>query len=212
MPADWMVERVAGSVAELHGIEPSLFSRRVMIYDVCDVAVVVGSGQKKMPSTDGTRVVRRRSGGGAVLVGPGEVLWIDILLPRSDPLWNDDISVSVRWLGYAWCAALAEMEIGAIVHPGPMLTTKWSATVCFGGLGPGEVLLGGRKVVGISQRRNRNGVRFQCAALLRWRPREMVKLFDLTPPDAAVADLEKAAVSLDVNASDLSDALLNQLP
>lgn len=34
--------------------------------------------------------------------------------------------------------------------------------MCFAGVGAGEVLLDGRKVVGISQRRARDGARFQC--------------------------------------------------
>ena len=42
-----------------------------------------------------------------------------------------------------------------------MVTTPWSDLVCFAGLGPGEVLLDGRKLVGLSQRRTRNGVRIQ---------------------------------------------------
>ncbi len=212
MPTGWVVERPVGSIAERHRAEPPLDDRRVLIHEVEDVAVVVGSAQRVMPAVDGPAAVRRRSGGGAVLVGPGEVLWIDILLPRGDPLWNDDISRSVGWLGGAWCAALAEMNVEATVHHGPMVVTRWSDVVCFAGIGPGEVLVGGRKVVGISQRRNRGGARFQCAALLRWRPGEMVRLFGLQPEDAASADLEGAAVGLEVDAGELSEALLGQLP
>jgi lipoate-protein ligase A len=68
--------------------------------------------------------------------------------------------------------------------------------VCFAGLGPGEVSVNGRKVVGISQRRSRQGARFQCAALLEWRPQEMVDLFGLKPADRASADLGERAVGL----------------
>ena len=84
--------------------------------------------------------------------------------------------------------------------------------VCFAGIGPGEVLVGGRKVVGISQRRNRGGARFQCAALLRWRPGEMVRLFGLQPEEAVSADLQGVAVGLGVDAGELAEALLGQLP
>jgi hypothetical protein len=42
--------------------------------------------------------------------------------------------------------------------------------VCFAGIGAGEVLVGGAKVVGISQRRDRRGSRFQCVAHRSWDP------------------------------------------
>lgn len=212
MPAGWVVERPPGSIAERHGAEPSFDTRRVLIHEVDDVAVVVGSAQRVMPAVEGMAMVRRRSGGGAVLVGPGEILWVDVLLPRGDPLWCDDVSRSVGWLGGAWCAALAEMNVEATVHHGPMVATRWSEVVCFAGIGPGEVLVGGRKVVGISQRRNRGGARFQCAALLRWRPGEMVRLFGLQPEEVASADLQESAVGLGVDAGELAEALLGQLP
>jgi hypothetical protein len=40
----------------------------------------------------------------------------------------------------------------------------------------------------------------------------MVRLFGLQPEDAASADLEGAAVGLEVDAVELSEALLGQLP
>jgi lipoate---protein ligase len=42
-----------------------------------------------------------------------------------------------------------------------MIATPWSELVCFAGIGPGEVMLDGRKLVGLSQRRTRDGVRIQ---------------------------------------------------
>jgi lipoate-protein ligase A len=73
---------------------------------------------------------------------------------------------------------------GAVVHDGPTRSSPWSATVCFAGLGPGEVTVGGAKVVGISQRRSRAGALFQCGALLTWDPRPLVDV--LAAPDGAV--------------------------
>jgi lipoate-protein ligase A len=42
-----------------------------------------------------------------------------------------------------------------------MVCTAWCELVCFAGLGPGEVSLAGTKLVGLSQRRTRNGIRIQ---------------------------------------------------
>ena len=39
----------------------------------------------------GVEVVRRRSGGGAVLLLPGEFVWLDLVIPAGDPLWLDDV-------------------------------------------------------------------------------------------------------------------------
>jgi hypothetical protein len=55
--------------------------------------------------------------------------------------------------------------------------------VCFAGLGPGEVTVGGRKLVGWTQRRTRAGSRFSGLMYPRWDP---VPLLDALVPDADV--------------------------
>jgi hypothetical protein len=72
-----------------------------------------------------------------------------------------------------------------------MTHTAWSRLVCFAGIGPGEVLVGGRKAVGISHRRTRAGARFQCVAHRRWPGEELVAL--LAPPRPTAADLPPVA-------------------
>jgi lipoate-protein ligase A len=146
-------------------------------------AVVLGSRQPEA-SIDasaarslGVEVVRRRSGGGAVLVGPGQVLWVDLLLPAGDPLWQDDVGRAAWWVGDLWAAALHVAGIGlASVWKGPMTHSDWSAELCFAGLGPGEVTVDDHKVVGVSQRRTRSTALFQTAALLNWQPSCLLKL------------------------------------
>ncbi len=85
------------------------------------------------------------------------------------------------WLGRAWARALAAVGVvGATVHEGASRPpTAWSAAVCFAGLGPGEVTVDGAKVVGISQRRRRDGALFQCGALVRWAPGPLLDLLVL---------------------------------
>jgi len=150
-------------------------------------ALVLGSTQA-MRSADsaicrerGVAVVRRRSGGAAVLVGPEDVLWVDVVVGSSDPLWCRDVGRAAWWLGEAWAAALSSAGLESpSVWKGPLVRSEWSGAACFGGLGAGEVTLGdGRKVVGISQRRTRAGALFQCACLLRWDPGALVELLDI---------------------------------
>ena len=140
----------------------------------------VSGSRPAVPSWD-TR--RRPCSGGVVLV------------PRGDVLWEEDIARSTWWLGGVWAAALADLGVDAVVHRGPMEPGRWGAMVCFAGIGPGEVLVAGRKSVGVSQRRDRSGARFQCAALLGWSGHEMVRLLGLVPVEEA-EDLAIARMAL----------------
>jgi hypothetical protein len=65
--------------------------------------------------------------------------------------------------------------------------------VCFAGIGPGEVLLHGVKLVGISQRRSRPGSRFQCAVHTGWRPDELVGLLRADVPAAGLPPVAELA-------------------
>ena len=159
-------------------------------------------------------MVRRRSGGGAVLVHPDDPLWVDVHLPASDPLWEDDVAEAAWWVGETWAAALGQLGRPAEVHRGPLERTAWSDRVCFAGRGPGEVSVEGRKVVGLAQRRTRGGARFQCAALRRWDPAVLVDLLALSPPERgrarqALADVARPA---GVDPEALLEAFVAHLP
>jgi lipoate---protein ligase len=175
--------------------------------EVTAPALVLGSTQPAVVERR-VPVVRRRSGGGAVLVRPGELLWADVLLPADDPLWEQDVGRSFHWLGQAWVEALASLGVEAAWHDGPMVCTPWCRQVCFAGIGQGEVTVDGRKVVGMSQRRTRAGALIQCAALLHWDPAEIARLLDI---DAA-EELAPLAAALPVDAADLEHVLLGALP
>ncbi len=173
MTGSWSVERLTGSATELHSRElPHPVERAAWILEATAPALVLGSTQPWI-DVPALEVCRRRSGGGAVLVRPHEVLWIDVLLPRDDPLWDDDVARATHWLGETWRDALG---VG-LVHTGEMIRTLWSSAICFAGVGPGEVLVDGAKVVGISQRRTRAGARFQCAVMRTWDPSEVARIF-----------------------------------
>lgn len=141
-------------------------------------SVVIGSAQ---PASDfdaarlaagQVELVRRRSGGGAVLVVPGSQVWLDVFVPGGDPLADSDVGKSFHWLGDAYAAAIAAVlgtspdKAGVEVNRGPRQTTAWSRTLCYAGLGAGEVTVAGRKVVGMSQRRERSGAWIHSMALL----------------------------------------------
>ncbi len=202
--------RVVGTAADAHGRPlPETFSRAVRIVDVTEPALVLGSTQPEVPDR-GVPVVRRRSGGGAVLVRPGEQVWADVLLPAGDPLWDDDVGRSFHWLGQAWVDTLHSLGLEGRWHDGPMVCTPWCRQVCFAGIGQGEVTVDGRKVVGMSQRRTRAGALFHCAALLRWDHTALAHLLDLDA--AAAVGIEPLAAGLGIARETLEDAFVSALP
>jgi lipoate-protein ligase A len=187
---------------------PQTFSRTVRLVETTEPAVVLGSTQPAVPDR-GVTVVRRRSGGGAVLVGPGEVVWADVFVPAGDPLWEQDVGVAFHWLGDVWTAALRSLDVDGRSHRGPMVCTPWCRQVCFAGIGSGEVTVTGKKVVGIAQRRVRAGSLFHCAALLRWDPPRLVELLDL--PVEAEDELARLAAAVEAARDDLERAFLSAL-
>lgn len=156
----------------LAGVEPG-GPPVVWRHEVTAPALVLGSTQRDdvvdhaACASRGIEVVRRRSGGGAVLLLPDEVTWIDVVLPAGGVGWSDDVHRPMVWLGEHLAAALRD-RVGTpgaadiAVHTGAMVSTPWSRAVCFDGVGPGEVSIDGAKLVGISQRRTRTGARLQC--------------------------------------------------
>src|SRR3954451_22417863 len=102
----WRVERLFGTAAEIHGRD-IVAERTVTLCRVRAPAVVLGSAQAEAGiDAASARVaegagVRRRSGGGAVLVDDA-VVWADLVLPRGDPWWNDDVGRAMWWVGDLW--------------------------------------------------------------------------------------------------------------
>ena len=195
MPSTWDVERWRAPAADLHALDvPDDGRRRLWVLEPTAPAVVLGSTQpdgavdRDAARSAGVQVARRRSGGGAVWVAPGDPIWVDVVVPRSDPLWDDDVGRSFLPIGRAWARALDALGLdGADVNEGGMHASEWSAAVCFAGRGPGEVFVGDAKVVGMSQRRTRAGARFQCAVPRRWDPEPLRALLRPSPP-AGVLD------------------------
>ncbi len=111
-----LLHKREGTAEELHhNVLP--VERGVWLLTPTQPAIVLGSSQKDKDvdhafcAANGIDVVRRRSGGGAVYVHPTESLWIDIVVPRGDALWNDDIGKSMWWIGDWWVSFLADAGV-----------------------------------------------------------------------------------------------------
>jgi lipoate-protein ligase A len=81
--------------------------------------------------------------------------------------------------------------------------------VCFASSSPGEVFLGANKLVGISQRRGRDGARFQCVLYRHWRPSEWSQIFASSEVRSRVADI--AVATLDIPAISIVNAISERL-
>ncbi len=207
----WRLQRRAGTPRSLHrwsNLAPVAAAPVVRVCQALGPAVVLGSTQ---PAGDvdesrcaalGLDLFRRRSGGGAVLVLPGSQLWVDVFVPRTDPLYVADVSASSRWLGEAWAGAISD-AVAAIAAPEVLRRSPKSApalarTLCFAGAVAGEVFLSGRKVVGLSQRRDRDGAWFHSMALLELDPTQFASVLSGGEPDRlrAAQELGQRAAGL----------------
>ena len=243
-PPDWTVERRVDSARSLHRVWPPPEASHARHAALCSVVgpptLVLGSTQRHdVVDGDGVRragveVARRGAGGGAVLVAPGAQVWLDVWVPRRDPLWDDDVIVSSWWLGEVWARALGVLGASGLhVHRDRVTKTPWPE-VCFAAVGPGEVVQTSAKVVGVAQRRTRAGARLHSMALLSWEPEHLVRLLSrggaqfhdaVAPPFAGDAGhgLDDVAVGLrrvldtprtasdDTVVSAVEDALLDAL-
>lgn len=224
-----------GSVARLHARPiPEPAAALVRVQEFTTTTFVLGSNQtdqitdRAACERSGVEIARRRSGGGGVLLVPGEVTWLDVIVPRDTTGWSDDVHQPMIWLGHHLSAVLAErLSTGApgvhsapdagrlAVHETAFHGSRWSSLLCFDGLGAGEITLEGRKLVGISQRRTRDAARLQCSwyskfdwgtvlALLapRFRPPERELANVSTVPPQLTADSAAIAAELAARLSD----------
>ena len=182
-----------------------LTRRHAVVRRVDQPTVVLGSTQDHDVLDDAAvragriEVARRRGGGGAVLLRPGDHLWVDAWIPRDDPLWRADVSAAATWAGAWWCAALATLGVrGPSVHEGPARPGPLGSTVCFSGRGPGEVFHRGSKVMGLSQWRSREGALFHTCAYTRWEAGPLVDLLALDEPTRAAWADELAGSALGI--------------
>jgi lipoate-protein ligase A len=204
---DWQLAHTEALLAGLAaGAPPSL-----RWYQPKAPALVLGRSQRPAVldhaalRAAGLRAYARTSGGGAVLINR-YALSLDIALPAGHPLLVRDVTLSYRWVSAVWVEALATLgitaralptdEARALPQPAPDDPLRLA---CYGTLSPWEVVVGERKLVGLSQVRRRAGALLPLGIHLRWEPRPLAALLSL--PAATrhrlAAALSVRAVGLD---------------
>jgi lipoate-protein ligase A len=213
----WRTGRSHGDAGAFHQSDPQPI--RSATFHTVDVPTLVLGSTQPDTSVDldaarslNAEVVRRRSGGGGVLLMPGEFVWLDLVVPSGDPLWRDDVADAMVWVGELWQEALGSLGAadGSAVHHGRLVPSEWSQVVCFAGAGAGEVMRGDSKLVGISQRRTRSWARMQSMCHLRWRP-DIAAALVAGEKRPTVAELQDVAACVVADASSIESALLDAL-
>ncbi len=177
-------------------------------------AIVLGSTQERSLLNEtaclshDVEIVKRRSGGGLVLLSADSTLWVDVEIPSAHSLWLNDVGASSLWLGQVFVEVLTELgQENLELHRGALMKSPWSSLICFAGKGPGEVFAAdGSKIVGISQRRTRDWARFQCAVSLKWRPELLREL--LNEPRPLLSEISRCGSNLTLNAESTATMVL----
>lgn len=146
-------------------------------------ALVLGCSQRALqerllaaPGGPPMALLRRESGGGAVLTGPWLVS-VSLALPPHHPWLGQGLLESYRQLGQLHAQALAELGVAATALAPPHIPGTQTALAarglpavdwaCFGSLSPWEVVdAEGRKLVGLAQRRRQTGVLLVAGTLV----------------------------------------------
>ena len=213
-----VTEIVGGSAADFHARPlPTDPHPHIWWFTPTHSALVLGSTQNLsiVNSTEchnrGIEIVKRRSGGGAVLLSSETTVWIDVVLPATHELSVSDIGQAPLWLGKLFQQVLIDLGVADLtLHETAMEKTDWSTLICFAGRGPGEVFMSnGRKVVGISQRRTREWVRFQIVVSLAWRPEILLALLNAPKPN--LEDISQCGSNISLDAHLVGQTLFDAL-
>jgi|SRR5579859_1089996 len=161
----------------------------LLYWQIAEPAALVIGVSQRLSELDGAAVeaaglaiYRRAAGGAAVLVGPDDMLSLDVFLPPDHPLAGRDIVEAYRWFGDLWAETLQDLGLPARTIPPAEAHAprthqflKQAGRIeqllrqsCYGAVSPYEVSVNGHKVVGLDQVRRRVGFLFQGGLLLRW--------------------------------------------
>lgn len=184
---------------------------QVLFWQYDQAAVIMGcsqrpdEGQLRRAENAGLPLIRRRSGGGAVLAGPW-MLSVTVFIPPEHPLAKQNIIEIFSWLEQIWidtlvaCGVPCKVVDQAMIEQSKTISQqqdlKWA---CYASLSHGEIVShDGRKLVGLAQIRKRKGIALVSGLHLSpcdWRQLSSI-VVDLPQQGDALARLNSDAQSL----------------
>ncbi len=152
-------------------LEAGVEQPQVLFWQYDQAAVIMGcsqrpdDGQIQRAERAGLPLLRRRSGGGAVLAGPW-MLSVTVFIPPDHPVAKQNIIEIFSWLEQIWLDTLHHCGVPckgvdqAMIDQSKVVSQardlKWA---CYAALSHGEIVSeDGRKLVGLAQIRKRKGI------------------------------------------------------
>jgi lipoate-protein ligase A len=168
--------------------------------------IILGSSQSADLVLPGIEVVRRRGGGGAVLVEPTSTVWVDVWIPATSGLHSIDATSSLRRVGGLFREALVTL---GVVGPEvvDLAAAPRQATACFDALGNGELVVDGSKLLGLAAWRSREGSLLQSAMYVDDAPDVWRHLVGSTPVDAVATTTLARVRGRSLDASSVASAV-----
>ena len=177
---DLLERAIAGATGTL----AATFARTTLVVGTAQLEASIA---RAACEAEGIPVIRRGSGGGAVLCDPG-LLEVDVALPAGHPLLDADVTESYQFFGQAWIDALAVLDVeGRLVTIAearalPDERRAAARVACYAGLSPYEVVdPAGRKLVGLCQRRRSGAALFQSSLACGRDPADVVRYVHVDP-------------------------------
>jgi len=192
---------------------------QLLLWQYDTPAIIMGcsqrpdEGQQQRAEQAGLPIMRRGSGGGAVLAGPW-MLSATLLIPVEHPVATLNLIELFRWLEPLWLKALIDSGVPckgvdkAMIEESKVISKQHGVEwACYASLSHGEVVSpDGRKLVGLAQIRKRKGIALVCG--LQLAPCDWTVLSDVVandPQQGAILD------SLNSNAAQLSGVSITAL-
>lgn len=135
----------------------------------------------------GVAVVRRPTGGRAVLHGVGDLTYA--LIASELEGFPPDLSGTYRRIAQAIAEALLRLGVSAELRPGER--TAPGASACFATGTHADLLAGGMKLVGSAQLRRHGGFLQHGALMLTQEPAEILSLLGAKEPPARMTNLQR---------------------
>lgn len=113
----------------------------------------------------GFKLVRRPTGGAALLHPQNDEITYSVVLSNKHPLYNLDVATSAARIAEGIAVAIGKLGLEAGVRG---LGEPWSRSFCYVNPGSSDVMIGGRKISGSAQRRDWGSLLQHGTLLLRY--------------------------------------------